>query len=152
MTADGTARVWEAATGKEVARMIHDGYEGYDDSVESVAFSPDGKYVVSGGRDDGTARVWEAATGEEVARMTHDLEVNSVALSPDGKYVISGGGDFTARVWFWQNQDLVANACTVMTRNLTRLEWEKFIGDALPYQAICENLPIEPEETATATP
>ena len=61
----------------------------HDDIVMSVAFSPDGKYVVSGSWDD-TARVWEAATGEEVARMTHDDAVYSVAFSPDGKYVVSG--------------------------------------------------------------
>ena len=57
--------------------------------VNSVAFSPDGKYVVSGSGDS-TARVWEAATGREVARMTHDDGVHSVAFSPDGKYVVSG--------------------------------------------------------------
>ena len=63
----------------------------HDDSVISVAFSPDGKYVVSGS-DDNTARVWEACSGKEIARMTHDGEVNSVAFSPDGKYVVSGSG------------------------------------------------------------
>ena len=60
-----------------------------DDVVTSAAFSPDGKYVVSGGGDY-TARVWEAATGEGVTRMTHDHYVNDVAFNSDGKYVISG--------------------------------------------------------------
>jgi WD40 repeat protein/transcriptional regulator with XRE-family HTH domain len=93
---DGTARVWEALTGKEIARMI----DTHNTAVPilPVAFSPDGKYVISGGQD-GTARVWEAMTGKEIARMTHDIGVWSVAFSPDGKYVISGGVDGTARVW-----------------------------------------------------
>ncbi len=43
----------------------------HDDDVYSVAFSPDGKYVVSGSAD-GTAQVWKAASGKEIARMTHD--------------------------------------------------------------------------------
>jgi len=89
---DYTARVWDAATGKEIARMTHTA------RVDSVAFSQDGKFVVSGSKDK-TARVWEAATGKEVARMTHGARVNSVAFSPDGKYVVSGSLDKTARVW-----------------------------------------------------
>jgi len=77
---------------REVAWMTHEEWVG------SVAFSPDGRWVVSGSHDD-TARVWEAATGREVARMTHEGDVTSVAFSPDGQWVVSGGWDQTARVW-----------------------------------------------------
>ncbi|HNT76273.1 MAG TPA: trypsin-like peptidase domain-containing protein [Anaerolineae bacterium] len=91
-SADGTARVWEAATGREVARVIHGEY------VSAVAFSPDGRWVVSGSWDD-TARVWEAATGREIARVTHGDDVKSVTFSPNGRWVVSGGSDGTARVW-----------------------------------------------------
>jgi hypothetical protein len=31
-----------------------------------------------------------------------------------------------------------------MARNLTRAEWQQYIGDALPYQAVCAGLPVEP--------
>ena len=134
---DGTARVWVATTGQEIARMTHDDY------VTSVAFSPDGKYVVSGSYDN-TARVWEAATGKEIARMTHDGTVNSVAFSPDGKYVVSVSADHTVRVWIYRPEDLIAEACSRVTRNLTRAEWTQYIGDALPYQAVCLGLPVEP--------
>ena len=89
---EGTARVWAADTGREVARLTH------GDRVFDVAFSPDGRYVVSGSEDN-TARVWEAASGREVARLTHDWVVTAVAFSPDGRYVVSGSEDTTARVW-----------------------------------------------------
>ena len=89
---DYTARVWGAATGREVARMTHEG------RVPAMAFSPDGRWVVSGSGDQ-TARVWEAATGREVARTMHDGPVSAVAFSPDGRWVVSGSGDQTARVW-----------------------------------------------------
>jgi hypothetical protein len=80
----------------------------------------------------------------------------SVAFSPDGKYVLSGGVGHTARVWMWQADDLIARACAVMPRNLTRAEWKEYIGDALAYptkqeDAICPNLPIESESATTST-
>jgi uncharacterized protein with WD repeat len=121
-----------------------------------VAFSPDGEYVVSGS-DDNTARVWEATSGLEIARMIHDNCVLSVTFSPDGKYVVSGGFfDDAARVWVWQADDLIANACALLPRNLNRAEWKQYMGDVLPYpekqeDATCPNLPIEPEPTSTAT-
>jgi hypothetical protein len=59
--------------------------------------------------------------------------------------------DGTARWWIWRRSDLIAKACVVMTRNFTRTEWVLFIGDAIPYLAVCENLPSEPEVIATPT-
>jgi hypothetical protein len=52
-------------------------------------------------------------------------------------------------VWVYRQDDLIADACARVTRNLSRAEWEQYIQDALPYQAICPNLPIEPDATGT---
>ncbi|OBT86395.1 hypothetical protein VE02_05285 [Pseudogymnoascus sp. 03VT05] len=74
-------------------------FEGHFGPVESVAFSPDGKSVVSGSRDR-TVRFWDSETG--AARQIlegHVDDVWSVAFSPDGKLVISGSGDKTVRLW-----------------------------------------------------
>ena len=89
---DNTARVWEAATGKELARLNH------DDVVQAVAFSPDGQWLATASSDN-TARVWDAATGQELARLNHDYVVTAVAFSPDGKWLATASGDNTARVW-----------------------------------------------------
>jgi uncharacterized delta-60 repeat protein len=131
---EGTARVWEAATGREVARMTH------GDEAGAVAFSPDGQYVVSASVD-GTARVWEATSGREVARMTHDRWVTAVAFSPNGQYVVSGSEDGTARVWWWRPEDLIAEACRRLPRNLTREEWQRYVGPEVPYHATCPGKP-----------
>ena len=68
--------------------------------VWSVAFSPDGKQIVSGSNDQ-TIRVWNVATGEQCgeALRGHDSSVTSVAFSPDGKQIVSGSDDQTIRVW-----------------------------------------------------
>jgi WD40 repeat protein len=67
-----------------------------DENVTSIAFSPDGKYLVSGGGT--SARVWDVISGEEITHMTHDGDVTAVLFSPNGKYVLSQGGT-SARVW-----------------------------------------------------
>ena len=74
-------------------------YRGHSDSVESVALSPDAKFVLTGS-DDETARLWDLATGKELIQfMGHTSQVKSVAFSSDGQYVLTAGDDETARVW-----------------------------------------------------
>jgi WD40 repeat protein len=91
---DGTAKVWDAASGEEQTCMVHGG-----GPVRSVCFSADGRQVVSGG-DGGTAKVWDAASGEEQTCMVHGGGVvTSVCFSADGRQVVSGGQDGTAKVW-----------------------------------------------------
>jgi WD40 repeat protein len=66
----------------------------------AVAFSPDGKFVLTGSWDS-TIRLSDVQTGEEVRQFTgHNSGVNSVAFSPDGKYVAAA--THRAGAWLWE--------------------------------------------------
>jgi WD40 repeat protein/tRNA A-37 threonylcarbamoyl transferase component Bud32 len=74
-------------------------FRGHSGSVQSVAISPDGKFVLSGG-DDRTMRLWSVETGEELRRFDgHEGWVSAVAFSPDGSQAASGNYDRIVRLW-----------------------------------------------------
>jgi dipeptidyl aminopeptidase/acylaminoacyl peptidase len=89
---DGAARVFDATTGAELARIDH------ARRVRAVAFAPDGTRVATAS-DDGAARVFDATTGTELARIDHDSRVTAVAFAPDGTRVATGSDDHSARVF-----------------------------------------------------
>jgi WD40 repeat protein len=72
---------------------------GHRDWIRSVAFSPDGKSIASGG-DDGAIRLWSAETGDRIFRFAaHEDWIRSVIYSPDGSLVASGGKDGLVTIW-----------------------------------------------------
>ncbi|OOK77749.1 nucleoporin Nup120/160 family protein [Mycobacterium kansasii] len=89
-------RLWDAGTGQPIGAPL----TGHTLWVTSVAFSPDGRRIVSGSADD-TLRLWDAGTGQPIgAPLTgHTASVSSVAFSPDGHRIVSGSYDKTLRLW-----------------------------------------------------
>jgi WD40 repeat protein len=68
-------------------------------SLDCAAYSPDGKYILTGGSSAG-AFLCDAATGKVVRMfLGHQRFVTSVAFSPDGTKVLTGSDDWTARLW-----------------------------------------------------
>ncbi len=72
---------------------------GHDGEVNSAAFSPDGRRIVTAG-DDGTARVWDSVTGaQRLVLPGHGGVVLAAAFSPDGARIVTASKDKTARIW-----------------------------------------------------
>ncbi len=91
---DTTVRLWEVATGDNVAVL-----EGHGEPVRSVAFSTDGTMLASGDRGL-TVLLWDPVSGELLADLRGEgREVNAVAFSPDGRTLAAGTEDGKIGLW-----------------------------------------------------
>jgi RNA polymerase sigma factor (sigma-70 family) len=88
---DGTMRVWDADTGRELHRFRQPG-------GASAAISPDGKTVASGGIDK-SFHVWDLASGKELFQAANlENTVMSIQFAPDGKTLATLSGP-VIRIW-----------------------------------------------------
>jgi WD40 repeat protein len=89
-----TGRVWDLESGKQLFTL-----RGHIDWVRRVAYSPDGKWIVTGSKDK-TAKVWNAGTGELVRTLEgHAKDVSGVAFSPDGERLATASPGATIKIW-----------------------------------------------------
>jgi WD40 repeat protein len=89
-------RLFDFATGNVVALL-----KGHVNTVDSLAFSPDSKRLISGGGlGDPNAIIWDVDKRTLLHRMTgHKAEIYAAAFSPDGARAVTGSDDNTLKLW-----------------------------------------------------
>lgn len=102
-------RIWNVSTGELVFALA-----GHVDLVRSVAYSSDGRMIVTGSYD-GTVRLWDALTGVSLELLSgHNDRILSVAVTPDGHSVVSASTKSAIRVW---DRSRAAMTCPVSDGN-----------------------------------
>ena len=91
VAADDVVRVWDVGTRRALGDPLT------RKQVSTVAFSPDGKTVATGGSFSSSVELWDVTTGQIIGTPLrgHTGEVLGVAFSPDGKTLVSGSWDGT---------------------------------------------------------
>jgi WD40 repeat protein len=80
---------------------------GHKSTVTSVAFAPDGKYIVSGSSDN-SIKLWSVETKELLYTFEgHSNWVNSVSFSGDGRFIVSGSSDRSVKLWSVEERRLL---------------------------------------------
>ena len=120
---DFTIKLWDLDSGKILRTLA-----GHADSVDSVAFSPDGKLLASGS-DDHTVKLWDVASGQNTRTLSEHTEwVKSVAFSPDGQTLASGAWDHSVKLW------QVATGKLVRTMvGQPRLSWVGYLVESVAF-------------------
>ena len=89
----GLLRFWEAETGRLVRQRKAAG------EVETLAWSPDGQLIVTGGRGAHETQIWDVSSGTILAATECEEKVSSLAWSPDGNSFASGGAKGTIKLY-----------------------------------------------------
>lgn len=118
----------------------------HTNGVTSVAISPDGKTLLSGGGDQNVI-LWNISDPKHPVQIatlgnhTYPILNGGMFFFADGKTAVSASKNELI-LWNVDQQSWSEKACNIAGRNFTQQEWDQFVGQSIPYHATCPELPI----------
>ena len=122
-------------------RKVTREYNAHKGRVSDLEFSPDGG-LLAAGSFDGTIQMWALDELDELPiQMTdNDAYVWDIEFSPNSDYLLAACADGELRIWA-TNPALMANEmCQLLKRNMSREEWDTYVGHDIPFEHTCVNL------------
>lgn len=109
-TINGEIVFFNTANGAEIRRFkAHERPASIADAMRAIAFSPDGKLLISGGNDN-FVKVWNAETAEFVRELYRfESYVSRIAISPDSRKIVAASYDTTSKLFDLQTGAIIAD-------------------------------------------
>jgi len=110
--------LWDLASSRSQRVRCRSTFQGHKDFVLSVAFSPDGNWLISGSKDR-SVQFWDPRTAiTHMCLQGHKNSVINIAVSPVGSMLATGSGDCRARVWKWSTNEKKKHLTTRFNEDL----------------------------------
>lgn len=114
----------------ETLKLKHSISNAHDNSIFTVAYSPDGRYLLSGGRD-AFLKVWKVGSWQiapiSPKKAAHLFTLNHIAFSPDGALLATASRDKTVKIWDASTYQLLKVVDTIRQgghiNSVNRLLW-----------------------------
>jgi WD40 repeat protein len=129
---ENSVTIWSLKSGQPLLPVMY----GHTGSVSSLDFARNGKILASGS-NDGEIRLWDVETHEPLGTLLGQQKaIKGVAFSPKTGTLASAGEDGSIIFWEVDYEAWSARACAIADRNLTKAEWDTYMGNR-PYRKTC---------------
>ncbi|MGW3123695.1 hypothetical protein ACWDBW_42430 [Streptomyces sp. NPDC001107] len=135
--ADHTLHLWDIGDPAR-PKALGSALTGHTGEIHGVAFSADGRMLVSA---DDDVRLWNVTDCARPSRMGDPLMGNhrgtfALALSPDGTTLATGGHDDTVRIWNLDAETAISRICQATTGKLDDEQWRRY-APGVPHRELC---------------
>lgn len=115
---------------------------GHTSWISKIVFIPKTKSFASASFD-GTIRIWdyEKFQQQPIVLKVPNAWIYGLSVSPDGELLWCSGSDKTIRPFETKNMQLAQRVCSIISRNMSKTEWNEYIGSDIEYEKTCPNLP-----------
>ncbi len=137
----GNIKVWDTKNYTLLTTL-----EGHTARVHELKFSRDDKMLASASFDR-TVQMWLTDKLNEQPTVYTDQSdwVWTLEFSPDGSELVVGCVDNLIRIYPTKSQDIANEMCSKIDRNMTQLEWDRFVASDIEREKTCQNLPLDNE-------
>jgi WD40 repeat protein len=142
--ANGNVELYDISNGINRPEKLEEELPGHGSGISNIRFNDDGSLLATASYD-GTIQLWEYSNINNLPIILSDHGGNYVwdlSFSPDGNYLISGCENGLIKIWPTKIEMLSSKICPHLIRNMTRAEWERYVGSDVDYEITCKDVDL----------